>query len=213
MRSAGSRWPGQGTSTPKAAWLEIAPGIELHLIEDPEFEPSPFEKEFGRHIALTSALADFPQLERAIAAQGAKLIEPMRETPFHRFFFRDPNGYILKSSKRSTTSRDRSIDSQSCRLMDGARSLAADPERIGNPVDVVEPGSDQRDLQNPAIVETNGPQTLVVQRRNPGRIFCELDDIIDHHLLGFGDRCRLVIFLKCLDECIIQGDPTQKLCV
>ena len=26
-----------------AAWLSIAPGVELHLIEDPEFEPSRFE--------------------------------------------------------------------------------------------------------------------------------------------------------------------------
>ena len=59
-----------GNIDTNAAWLEIAPGIELHLIEDPEFEPSPFEKEFGRHIALTSALADFPQVERAIAAQA-----------------------------------------------------------------------------------------------------------------------------------------------
>jgi hypothetical protein len=97
--------------------------------------------------------------------------------------------------------------------MDAVRSLAPDPERIGNSVDVVEPGSDQRDLQNAAIVETNGPQTLVIERPNPGRIFCQLDDIIDHHLLGFGDRCRLVVFLERLDECIIQRDPTQKLCV
>ena len=27
-----------------AAWLDIAPGMELHLIEDPEFEPSRFRK-------------------------------------------------------------------------------------------------------------------------------------------------------------------------
>jgi catechol 2,3-dioxygenase-like lactoylglutathione lyase family enzyme len=85
-----------GNINTNAAWLEIAPGIELHLIEDPEFEPSPFEREFGRHIALTSALADFPQLKERLQAQGAKLIEPLRETPFHRFFFRDPDGYMFE---------------------------------------------------------------------------------------------------------------------
>lgn len=80
----------------RAAWLEIAPGVELHLIEDPEFEPSPFEKEFGRHIAVTSALAEFPRLKERLQALGATLIEPLRETPFNRFFFRDPNGYVFE---------------------------------------------------------------------------------------------------------------------
>ena len=79
-----------------AAWLEIAPGIELHLIEDPEFEPSRFEKEFGRHIAVTLALAEFPRLKERLQSRGATLIEPLRETPFVRFFFRDPNGYVFE---------------------------------------------------------------------------------------------------------------------
>jgi catechol 2,3-dioxygenase-like lactoylglutathione lyase family enzyme len=86
--------PGNINTT--AAWLEIAPGIELHLIEDPEFEPSRFEKEFGRHIAVTSALAEFPRLKERLQARGATLIEPLRETPFARFFFRDPNGYVFE---------------------------------------------------------------------------------------------------------------------
>jgi catechol 2,3-dioxygenase-like lactoylglutathione lyase family enzyme len=79
-----------------AAWLEIAPGMELHLIEDPEFEPSRFEKEFGRHIAVTFGLAEFPRLKERLQAHGATLIEPIRDTPFARFFFRDPNGYVFE---------------------------------------------------------------------------------------------------------------------
>jgi catechol 2,3-dioxygenase-like lactoylglutathione lyase family enzyme len=79
-----------------AAWLEMAPGIELHLIEDPNFEPSQFEKEFGRHIAVTFALSEFPHLKARLQAHGATLIEPIRETPFLRFFFRDPNGYVFE---------------------------------------------------------------------------------------------------------------------
>ena len=49
-----------------AAWLAIAPGVELHLVEDPEFEPSPFEKEFGRHIAVAFPLAEFPALQERL---------------------------------------------------------------------------------------------------------------------------------------------------
>jgi hypothetical protein len=29
-------------------------------------------------------------------AHGATLIEPERPTPFARFFFRDPNGYVFE---------------------------------------------------------------------------------------------------------------------
>jgi catechol 2,3-dioxygenase-like lactoylglutathione lyase family enzyme len=92
-------WPPAGRPdniTSTAAWLVIAPGIELHLIEDPEFEPSRFEKEFGRHVAVTFALAGFPSLKERLQARGATLIEPIRATPFTRFFFRDPNGYVFE---------------------------------------------------------------------------------------------------------------------
>ena len=86
--------PGNITTT--AAWLDIAPGIELHLIEDPDFEPSPFEMEFGRHIAVTCARAEFPRLKARLQTCGATLIDPIRETPFERFFFRDWNGYVFE---------------------------------------------------------------------------------------------------------------------
>jgi catechol 2,3-dioxygenase-like lactoylglutathione lyase family enzyme len=79
-----------------AAWLAIAPGVELHLVEDPEFEPSPFEREFGRHVAVTVPLSEFPALEERLTARGATLIDPIRETPFRRFFFRDPDGYVFE---------------------------------------------------------------------------------------------------------------------
>jgi catechol 2,3-dioxygenase-like lactoylglutathione lyase family enzyme len=82
--------------TMAAAWLTIEPGLELHLIEDPEFEPSRFEREFGRHIAVTVPRVEFPQLKERLQTQGAVLIEPLRATPFARFFFRDPNGYVFE---------------------------------------------------------------------------------------------------------------------
>ena len=79
-----------------AAWLTIAPGVELHLVEDPQFEPSPFEQEFGRHIAVTFPRAEFPGLKARLQARGATLIAPLRHTPFQRFFFRDPEGYVFE---------------------------------------------------------------------------------------------------------------------
>jgi catechol 2,3-dioxygenase-like lactoylglutathione lyase family enzyme len=79
-----------------AAWLAIAPGVELHLVEDLEFETSRFERKFGRHVAVTFPLAEFPALQERLIAHGASLIDPIRETPFRRFFFRDPDGYIFE---------------------------------------------------------------------------------------------------------------------
>jgi catechol 2,3-dioxygenase-like lactoylglutathione lyase family enzyme len=79
-----------------AAWLEIAPGQELHLVEVKDFAPSAFEAEFGRHVALAVPLAEFDALKRRLSAQRATLIEPLRPTPFARFFFRDPNGYVFE---------------------------------------------------------------------------------------------------------------------
>ena len=79
-----------------AAWLTIAPGQELHLVRVDDFEPSPFEKEFGRHVALEFPVKDFAVLKQRLAEAGAELIDPIRKTPFERFFFRDPNGYVFE---------------------------------------------------------------------------------------------------------------------
>ncbi len=79
-----------------AAWLEIAPGQELHLVEVADFSPSPFEAEFGRHAALAFPIAEFDALQSRLKAHGAELIAPERPTPFPRFFFRDPNGYVFE---------------------------------------------------------------------------------------------------------------------
>ena len=61
-----------------AAWLEVGPGQQLHLLEVPDFAPSPFEAEFGRHIAVFHKGTDFPALQERLAAHGAKLIDEIR---------------------------------------------------------------------------------------------------------------------------------------
>ena len=61
------------------------------------FEVSGFEREFGRHIALFHDGGDFSALKDRLITQGATLIAPERETPYDRFFFREPvNGYVFE---------------------------------------------------------------------------------------------------------------------
>jgi len=85
-----------GNIAVEAAWLQITPDCEIHLVVDPEFEPSRFEREFGRHIAITYPRAEFSGLKERLGIHGACLIKPSRETPFERFFFRDLNGYVFE---------------------------------------------------------------------------------------------------------------------
>ena len=85
-----------GNAQMKSAWLRIPPAQELHLVQSPDFEPSPFEEENGRHVALEYPLEQFDELRERLVENGAELIEPRRETPFQRFFFKDPNGYVFE---------------------------------------------------------------------------------------------------------------------
>ena len=93
-----------------AAWLDIAPGMELHLIEDPEFEPSRFEKEFGRHIAVTFDLAEFPRLKERLQARAQPSSSHCARHRFSASFFATPTDTSSRSSRKTTTSRDRSRD-------------------------------------------------------------------------------------------------------
>ena len=79
-----------------SAWLRIAADQELHLLEVADFEVSPFEREFGRHIAVSWPLEGFASLRQKLQERGAELIDAERPTPFQRFFFRDPNGYVFE---------------------------------------------------------------------------------------------------------------------
>lgn len=84
----------------EAAWVEVSPGQQVHILTTPSFEPSPFEAEFGRHFAFFHPGADFSDLKQRLAENGATLIDAIRPTPFERFFFRDPNGYFFEIINR-----------------------------------------------------------------------------------------------------------------
>jgi len=80
----------------KAAWLDIGGGQELHLLEIEQFEPSAFEREYGRHVAVSIPLEAFAGLKERLRHAGAELIAPERPTTFERFFFRAPDGYVFE---------------------------------------------------------------------------------------------------------------------
>ena len=78
-------------------WIDIGQGQELHVFFVEGFVVSPFEAEFGRHVALFHPVDDFPALRRRITDAGGALVEPLRSTPFERLFFREPiNGYLFE---------------------------------------------------------------------------------------------------------------------
>jgi catechol 2,3-dioxygenase-like lactoylglutathione lyase family enzyme len=79
-----------------SAWLEIAPGQEVHLLEVADYSPSPFEREYGRHIAVSIPRAQFPMLKQRLQEHGAEVYAAARATPFDRFFFRDGDGYVFE---------------------------------------------------------------------------------------------------------------------
>lgn len=81
----------------ETVWLNIGRGQQLHVFHVEGFEVSPFEREFGRHVALFYPLAQFEELKERLRQRGAELVEPLRATLFERFFFREPvNGYFFE---------------------------------------------------------------------------------------------------------------------
>jgi catechol 2,3-dioxygenase-like lactoylglutathione lyase family enzyme len=92
-----ARRPVPDNSPVPVVWLDLGDGQELHVLYVEGFAVSPFESEFGRHVALFHPVADFPALKQRLRAEGAELVDPLRPTPFERFFFREPvNGYFFE---------------------------------------------------------------------------------------------------------------------
>lgn len=80
----------------EAVWLEVVPGQQVHVLGIEGFEVSPFEREYGRHVAFFHPADDWEPLKERLRAAGSEPIGPLRPTPFPRFFFKDPNGYLLE---------------------------------------------------------------------------------------------------------------------
>src|SRR5262249_16888222 len=75
--------------------------------------------------------------------------------------------------------RDVRITGAAARPTDSGKDLSvllvpSDAERVGDAVDVVEPGGDERDLEDTAVVESRLPQAGVVRRRDARRVAGQL---------------------------------------
>lgn len=91
------RLPVPTNSPVELVWLDLGRGQEMHVFYVEGFSVSPFENEFGRHVAVFHPLAEFEALKLRLESAGAQIFPPLRPTPFERFFFREPiNGYVFE---------------------------------------------------------------------------------------------------------------------
>ena len=87
-------WAGEHESL---AWFDIGHGQEMHLLHVDGYQASPFEGEFGRHVAVRWPAGGFAALRQRLIDAGATPIAALRPTPFPRFFVREPvNGYVFE---------------------------------------------------------------------------------------------------------------------
>ena len=90
------RDPFPGNVPYETAWLNIGRGQQIHIVFVEGFEVSPFEGEFGRHLAVMFPAAGMVGLRERLAGAGAEVMDPLRPSAHERFFFRDPNGYFFE---------------------------------------------------------------------------------------------------------------------
>jgi hypothetical protein len=103
-----SRKPLPANVSGEAIWFDIGGGQELHVLRVAGFRISAHEAEYGRHVAMLHPRSDFPALKARLVGEGAVLIDPIRPTPFERFFFREPiNGYVFEIIDRDAASAQR----------------------------------------------------------------------------------------------------------
>ena len=81
----------------ETVWLSLGHGQQIHVVFVEGFEVSPFEGEFGRHIAIFQPRDTLDAVRARLVELGADVFDPARPTPFARFFFREPvNGYVFE---------------------------------------------------------------------------------------------------------------------
>jgi len=86
----------------ETVWLAAGGGQQMHIVHVEGFEVSPFEGEFGRHIAIFRPAGEIAALKERLLAAGAHVMQPLRPSQHDRFFFREPvNGYVFEVIART----------------------------------------------------------------------------------------------------------------
>jgi catechol 2,3-dioxygenase-like lactoylglutathione lyase family enzyme len=92
------RDPAPANSPVETVWLAAGDGRQLHIVYVADFAISPFEGEFGRHIAISFPAPQMMALRERLAAAGAQVMDPLRPSAQQRYFFREPvNGYVFEA--------------------------------------------------------------------------------------------------------------------
>ena len=92
-----ARDPAPANSPVATVWLAAGDGRQLHIVYVEGFAISPFEGEFGRHIAISLPAQQMIALRERLSAAGAQVMDPLRPSAHQRFFFREPvNGYVFE---------------------------------------------------------------------------------------------------------------------
>ena len=92
-----TRDPSPANSPVETVWLAAGGGQQMHIVYVEGFAVSPFEGEFGRHIAIFHPAQEIGVLKERLLAAGAHLMQPVRPGVHERFFFREPvNGYMFE---------------------------------------------------------------------------------------------------------------------
>src|SRR5262249_48772641 len=68
------------------------------------------------------------------------------------------------------------------------RSFPTHSQRVRDAVDVVEPGRDQGDLQNPPVVEADRTEAVMIGASHFGGVARQERDVIEHDPIAFIDR-------------------------
>src|SRR5215469_3401608 len=91
------RDPAPANSPVETVWLATGDGRQLHIVYVADFAVSPYEGEFGRHIAISFPAQEMIALRDRLASAGAQVVDPLRPSANQRFFFREPvNGYVFE---------------------------------------------------------------------------------------------------------------------
>jgi hypothetical protein len=92
-----TRDPAPANSPVETVWLATGGGQQMHIVYVEGFQASPFEGEFGRHIAILRPAQEIAALKERLLSAGAHLMQPLRSGAQERFFFREPvNGYVFE---------------------------------------------------------------------------------------------------------------------
>jgi hypothetical protein len=81
--------------------------------------------------------------------------------------------------------------------------IPAHAERIRDPIDIVEPRGDERNLQDASVVKSDGAQAVMILPRDSGRVFRQLHHKIEHPAVLLADGGSRVIILQRADKLFI----------